>query len=69
MATNISPLFDNSFLEKLVSKNEREIYARITALDINELPIEHIEGNITDGTINVDGKSVIRRTCSLTMTA
>lgn len=69
MATNISPLFDNSFLEKLISKNEREIYARITVLDINELPIEYIEGNITDGSINIDGKSIVRRTCSLTMTA
>ena len=39
MDINISPLFDKEFLKKLVSKNEREIYARITALDINELPI------------------------------
>lgn len=67
MITN--PLFDIDFLQKLVSKNEREIYARITALDVNELPIEHIEGKITDGTINVDGKSIIRRTCNLTMVA
>ena len=69
MDININPLFDKEFLKKLISKNEREIYARITALDINELPIECIEGNITDGSINVDGKSIVRRTCNLTMTA
>lgn len=64
-----NPLFDLEFLNNLFLKNEREIYARITALNLNEEPIEYIEGKISDGTINVDGNSSVRRTCNLTMTA
>jgi hypothetical protein len=64
-----NPLFDLEFLNDLFLKNEREIYARITALNLNEEPIEYIEGKISDGSINIDGNSSVRRSCSLTMTA
>ena len=64
-----NPLFDLEFLTQLFSQKEREIFARITALDLEELPIEYIEGKVTGGSINVDGKSAVRRTCSLTMIA
>lgn len=64
-----NPLFDLEFLNNLFLKNEREIYARITALNLNEEPIEYIEGKISDGSINIDGNSSVRRSCSLTMTA
>jgi hypothetical protein len=64
-----NPLFNIDFLNSLIAHNEREVYARITALDINERPIEYIEGRITDGSINVDGKSIVRRSCNLTMIA
>jgi hypothetical protein len=33
------------------------------------LPLESIEGRVTAGSINVDGASAVRRTCSLTMVA
>ena len=49
--------------------NQKEVYAKITVLNNNEHPLEQIEGKILDGSINVDGKSVIRRTCNLSMIA
>ena len=50
-------------------KREREIFARITALTMDELPVEYIEGKVTAGSINIDGASAVRRTCNLTMVA
>jgi hypothetical protein len=38
-------------------------------LTFAETPIETIEGRITAGSINVDGDSAVRRTCSLTVVA
>lgn len=60
-------LLDEEFLATLLEQKERTIYARIASLDINELPIDYIEGRVTGGSINIDGSSAIRRTCSLTM--
>jgi hypothetical protein len=34
---------------------------------MDEHPIETIEGRVTAGSINIDGASAIRRTCSLTI--
>jgi hypothetical protein len=68
MMTN-NVLFDDEFLEELIKDNQRELYVRISVLDKNEHPIEQIEGKTIDGSINIDGKSIVRRTCNLTMTA
>lgn len=64
-----NPLLDDEFLKKLTTAHEREIFARVIALDFDENPIEEITGNVTQGSINVDGTSAIRRSCSLTMVA
>ena len=40
---NVNPLFDINFLTGLLESQEREIYARITALTQNEMPIEYID--------------------------
>ena len=64
-----NPLFDTAFLKQLIEQKNREIFARITALTINEMPIEYIEGKVTGGSINVDGNSAVRRTCNLNMIA
>lgn len=64
-----NPLFDDEFLKQLSSEHEREIYAKIIALDLNENPIEEIQGRVTQGSVPVDGNSLVRRTCSLTMVA
>ena len=60
-------LYDEDFLIALSEQQNREIYAKITSLDINELPQDYIEGKITTGSINIDGNSSVRRTCNLTM--
>ena len=63
------PLLDNEFLLNLTKSRNKETFARITALTWEETPVEYIEGRITGGTINLDGTSIVRRTCSLSMIA
>ena len=62
-------LYDNEFLLKLDKTKNKTIFARITALTFAEYPIETIEGRVTQGSVNIDGTSAVRRTCSLTMVA
>lgn len=64
-----NPLLDKDFLKELDQYNHKEVYAKITSLTFSELPIETIEGRITGGSINIDGTSVVRRTCNLTLVA
>lgn len=59
--------YDKAFLEQLDKSRHRNIYARITLLTFDEKPIEFIEGKATGGSVNIDGTSCLRRTCSLTM--
>ena len=62
-----NPLFDFNFLIELMNYQHREVYARITLLTQNELPLQQIEGRVTGGSINVDGNSALRRTCNLSL--
>ena len=62
-------IFDKDFLLSLDKTKEKEIYAKVTALTFQEAPITTIEGRITSGSINVDGDSAVRRTCSLSLVA
>ena len=64
-----NPLLDQEFLKQLYKQKEKEIYAKIVALNFAEEPIEEITGKITGGSINVDGNSAVRRTCSLSLIA
>lgn len=61
--------YDKEFLLALDKQKNKTIYARIIALDFKESPIETIEGRVTQGSINIDGASAVRRTCSLTLIA
>jgi hypothetical protein len=61
--------YDKDFLLQLDKEKNKIIHAKVTALTFNELPIESVEGRVTQGSINVDGTSAVRRTCSLTMIA
>jgi hypothetical protein len=63
----VSYLTDTKFLSKLAYYRQKTIYARITSLDFQEFPIESIEGRVTSGSINIDGGSITRRSCSLTL--
>ena len=60
-------LFDNIFLDELCQQKDREVYAKITALTWQEQAIESIEGRVSGGSVNIDGDSIIRRSCSLTL--
>lgn len=62
-------LYEKEFLLELDKWKHKTIYARITSLRFDETPIELIEGRVTGGSINLDGTSALRRTCSLSMTA
>ena len=59
--------YNKEFLANLDLQHNKVVYAKITALNINDFPIESIEGKVTGGSINVDGNSAIRRTCSLSI--
>ena len=61
--------YDKDFLLELDKVKEKEIYAKVIALTFQETPIATIEGRVTAGSINVDGDSAVRRTCSLTIVA
>lgn len=58
-----------NFLLNIDKDKNKTIYARITALTFNELPVETIEGRVTQGSINLDGDSALRRSCSLSLVA
>ena len=59
--------YNKEFLLKLDKDRRKTIYARITALQFDESPIETVEGRVTQGSINIDGSSAVRRSCSLTI--
>lgn len=60
-----STQYDREFLKKLDEQPLRNVYAKIISLDWDEHPIEEISGNITGGSVTVDGSSATRRTCSI----
>ena len=63
-------LNDIDFLQKLDKLHLRTQYAKIILLSFkDEKPIKEIQGNITTGSLNVNGSSAVRRTISLTMLA
>jgi len=64
-----NPLLDKQFIEALDKHNQRELYAKIVSLTIDEKPIEEISGKVSQGTLSIDGSSAVRRTCSLTLIA
>lgn len=63
-----NPLMDKEFLLELDRSRSKEIYAKIIALNMFEQPVEEIQGQVSGGTINIDGASAVRRTCNLTVT-
>ncbi len=65
----MNPLLDSDFLIQLNNDRNRTIYAHIISLNQYEHPIEQLEGVVTAGSITIDGKSAVRRTCSLTLSA
>ena len=66
---NANPFLDVDFLKELCEQRERTVYARIVALNMQEEPMEEISGRVTQGSINIDGTSSVRRSFSLSMIA
>lgn len=69
MALNKNPLLDDEFLKELYRHREKEIFAKIVALTLDNDPIEEIQGQVTGGSVSLDGSSSVRRTCNLTLVA
>lgn len=69
MKFNYPYLKDKTFLKELDLSILKELFIKINVLDWNERPIAAIEGRSTGGTINLDGKSSVRRTASVNMIA
>ena len=64
-----NPMLDIEFLKRLDEDREREVYAKIIALTFDEDPTEEITGKVTQGSINIDGDSAVRRSCSVSLVA
>ena len=60
-------LYDKEFLKKIDYHREKDFYAKITLLTNDDFPREYIQGTISGGSINIDGASAVRRSCSLTL--
>lgn len=61
--------YDRDFLVELDKTRNKTIYARVTSLTFEEAPVSTIEGRVSQGSINLDGASAVRRSCSLTIVA
>jgi len=60
-------LYSDEFLNKLFTTKTIKKIAKVIRLDIDDKPIEEVTGRITSGSLNLDGKSNVQRTCSLSM--
>lgn len=59
--------YNKEFLKALSQEKHRTTYVRIISLSKDNNPIEQIEGTVTQGSLNLDGKSSTRRSITLTM--
>lgn len=66
MLTN-NPLLDKSFLKDLDLEKNKELFVKLVSLNINEEPVEEIQGRATSGSITIDGNSAVRRTCNISL--
>ena len=60
-------LQDINFLKKICKQQNQKVFCRIYSLDQYENILQNLTGIIQTGSINLDGSSSIRRTCSLTI--
>ena len=67
--SKLNPLIDVDFLKRLDTEKEREVFAKVISLDWDENPLEEITGRVTGGSVNIDGTSAVRRTCSVSLVA
>ena len=63
------PMLNEEFLRELDQYPHKFIWAKIVSLNFDEYPQQEITGKVTSGSINIDGSSALRRTCSLSLAA
>ena len=65
------PLFlqDHKFLQELDKLHIKQQYVKITVLNWQEQPLLEIQGQVINGSVNLDGNSSMRRTASLSVFA
>ena len=68
MKTIYPYLKDEEFLITVDTQRLQSQYIKLVLLDWDENPIQEIQGMATGGSISVNGKSAVRRTCTLSMT-
>ena len=68
MRKNYPYLKDAEYMYLADTQKLQNQFIKLTLLDWNENPLEEIQGIATGGTISMNGKSAVRRTCSLNMT-
>lgn len=66
---NTNYIYDSYFLQQLALQKNKEILAKVILLDLQENPVETLEGRVSTGSINLSGTSAISRTCNLTLLA
>ena len=59
-------IYDEDFLNELARKHDRELWVRLVAIGKHKNPLYSLEGKTIGGSVNIDGASAVRRTCSLT---
>ena len=70
MKFNYPYLKDKEFLKVMDILPQKELFVKIIVLDfLTERPISEIQGRATGGSINLDGKSAVRRTANVNMVA
>jgi hypothetical protein len=62
-----NPFLDTLFLNDLYCQKHHKLYAKVVALNFNEDPLQEITGIVASGSVNVDGSSSMRRTCTLSL--
>ena len=67
MKFNYKYLQDSAFLAEIDNLQIRTQFVKITLLDWLENPIQEIQGLVTGGNGNLDGKSAMRRSANLTV--
>lgn len=65
MKNNYTYLKDVAFLKEVTRAHIQTYYIKINILNWNELFVDNVQGRVISGSINIDGKSSIRRTLSL----
>lgn len=64
---NLNFLDDKLFLKELENYPIKESSLKVELLDFQEHPITEIQGKCVSGSLNIDGNSSMRRTCSFSL--